>query len=176
MNRTALLIAAILFPALVERAVGQVEPKTALRLHPGQTVRIRLHDGHGFEARLVAVDTAPAQLRFATPQPPVPVADVESIWLKNHAARTGAIIGGSVAGAGMLLVAGSFCVSLGEGEGCSAWGTVAALSMGAAAGGALIGVGIGSLVTRWHVLDATNITVSLGPGVTGPTFAAGVRF
>jgi len=76
----------------------------------------------------------------------------------------------------MFVVAAAFCTSFGEGEGCTAWGTVVALSLGAAAGGALIGVGIGSLVTRWHVLDPTNITLSLGPGATGPTLAARVRF
>jgi hypothetical protein len=172
-----LLCAALLALPLAGPAFGQVAPSThSVRLRPGQTVRIRLLNGQGFQARLVAVDTAPMQLRFAEPQSPVPVAAIESIWLRSHAAGTGAIVGGSVAGAGMLLVASAFCISLGEGEGCSAWGTVVAFSLGAAAGGALIGVGIGSLVTRWHLLDPANITLSLGPGATGPTLAARVRF
>lgn len=176
MNRKTLLIAAILFPALVERAVAQVEPTAALRLHPGQAVRIRLQNGQRFKARLAAVDSTPPQLRFAGPQSPVPVAAIDSIWLRKRAAGTGALIGGIVGGAGLAALGADVCIGLGEGSFGSCGGTVIIVGLVGAAGGALLGAGIGSLVTRWRLLDATNITVSLGPGATSPTFAARVRF
>jgi len=86
----------------------------------------------------------------------VPLSSVHSVWKQSRSAGTGAIIGGSIAGAvgaglGILLVAG-LCE---QSSGCGSDYLPVATYVGAvgAAGGAVIGGAIGFLVKRWVRID-----------------------
>lgn len=125
--RALLLIGASLCVP-VSGLAGQTESIRAVRLHPGQTVRVRLADGQRLEARLASVDSKPVVLRFLQPQQPVPITVIDSLWLRRRATGRGALIGGIVAGGGSFAFLTVICRALSEGE-CDAWGTVVGLSL-----------------------------------------------
>lgn len=151
------------------QAFGQAEaPSPTVRLQPGQTIRIRLQTGQRLEGHVAAVDSSPPVLRFAELQPPVAIAVIDSLWLREGAAGRSALVGGIVAGVGMFAVAASVCSGLTESAGCEDWGAVTGWSVAAAAGGALLGAAIGSRAPRWRLINPERITFSINPGPTGP--------
>src|SRR2546428_6922075 len=176
MRRTPRLIATILVLS-VAQAFGQAAaPKVMVRLRPGQTVRIRLQTGQRLEGHVAAVDTAPPVLRFAHLQPAVPIAAIDSLWLRKGAAETSALVGGIVAGVGMFAFAASVCSGVSETAGCHDWGAVIGWSAAGAAGGALLGAALASLAATWRLINPERITLSINPGPTGPAVAVQVQF
>ena len=169
MHRTLLAVILVLLAS-----AGQAVAQTGLRA--GQTVRVRLHDGPRLEGRLVAVDTAPAVLRFADHEAPVPLASVDSLWLRGTKAGTGAMIGGIIVGGASIAFWSALCIGLGEGGGCDSWGAVAGASAAGAAAGALLGAGLGSLSSRWRLIGQERVGLAFGPGPTGAALVVRVRF
>src|SRR2546422_7184806 len=115
-----------------------VEGQTGVRLHAGQTVRVRLADAQRFQARLVGVDSSPLVLRFAQSPQGVPISSIDSLWLRRSGTARGAIIGGIVVGGASFALAAVVCTALGEGTGCDAWDDVVAFSVAGAGVGGLL--------------------------------------
>ena len=152
-----------------------VEGQTGVRLHAGQTVRVRLADAQRFQARLVGVDSSPLVLRFAQSPQGVPISSIDSLWLRRSGTGTGALVGGVLVGGATFAFLAVLCHAL-EGSGCDSWGTIVGVSLAAGAGGALVGAGIGSLFTRWQRVDPQRVTISLGVGNLGLRAGARIRF
>lgn len=172
MVRMCLLIAAVSLAPLAE-LLGQAEPATALaRLRTGQTLRIRLHDGQSLQARVASVDSEPRIVRSAAPDLAIPLSAIDSLWLKRHATKTGALVGAIVLGAGMGATVASYCST---GDECADGAWLAGAGIGAGAG-ALLGAGIGSLIPKWRLIHPSRATLSLRPARIGLSAVAQVRF
>jgi len=152
------------------------EGQTGVRLHAGQTVRVRLVGGQRFEARLVSVDSSPLVLRFAQSPQGVPISSIDSLWLRRRGTARGAIIGGIVVGGASFALGALVCTVVGEGTGCNDWGAVVVFSVAGAGVGALLGAGVGSLFPRWQRVDPQRVTLSLGAGNGGLRVGARIRF
>ncbi len=152
------------------------EGQAGVRLHAGQTVRVRLADGQRFEARLVSVDSSPLVLRFAQSPQGVPISSIDSLWLRRRGTARGAIIGGIVVGGASFALGALVCTVVGEGTGCNDWGAVVVFSVAGAGVGALLGAGVGSLFPRWQRVDPQRVTLSLGAGNGGLRVGARIRF
>src|SRR2546426_7445217 len=150
-----------------------VEGQTGVRLHAGQTVRVRLADAQRFQARLVGVDSSPLVLRFAQSPQGVPISSIDSLWLRRSGTGTGAIIGGIVVGGASFALGAVVCTAVGEGDGCSNWDYVTGFGLAGGAVGALLGAGVGSLFPRWRLVDPHRVTISFGSGNLG--LRAGAR-
>ena|SRR6266480_1806661 len=145
-------------------------------LRPGQTVRVWLADGQRFEGRLVAVDSSPLVLRFAGSHPVVALTAIDSLWLRRHSTRNGALVGGILVGGVLFAGAAAFCVEIGEGSGCDAWGAVAAVTLIGGGVGALLGAGVGGLFPKWKRVEPQRVTISFGVGGRGLQAGARIHF
>lgn len=114
-------------------------------------VRLR---GRGVEAtgRLLALTAGVATLQTETGNRTAALASVDSIWVRGHATRTGAIVGAAVGsvlfGAFVAAVAAGLCETDCDNEGLK--GAVVGGVLGAAGGG-LLGAGIGILIPKWRL-------------------------
>ena len=147
-------------------------------LRSGQTVRVRLANGQGLEAKVVGIDSTTGALRFAGAQAAVSISSIDAMWVRRHATGRGALIGGAIVGGVSAVFWTVECFALNEGEGgpCHYWGYVIVLTLAGGAGGALVGALIGSLVPRWQPVDPQRVTISLGAGNRGLMARARVRF
>jgi hypothetical protein len=117
-------------------------------LRDSQMVRLHTSALARREGRVLSRDVAEMILaQGASAALNVPVTDVDSLWIRGTAWKTGAILGGAVGVTAMtLLVAAPPCL-----ENCEVTpgGVVAGYLIGLA-GGALLGAGIGTIIPKWH--------------------------
>ncbi len=129
---------------------------TLARLRVDQWVRIRTH-GNGFVEGWISNSPNLITLRTADGSMiDVPASGVASLRVRHGShARTGALIGGAVAGIGLgvltqgLSTAEGGCNEPGYGSGCGAGPFFVGFLVGGA-GGALVGALIGVAVPRWQ--------------------------
>lgn len=125
----------------VWRAATRVPPGTIVRLHDRALGRL--------EGPLIAASASGIRLAGAG-DAPVPLAGVDSLWVRGNAAKTGAIIGavpGAVGGVFLGMVANELgCQE--SGDACPE--AVPLLGLAGAAAGALVGTLVGSLIRKWH--------------------------
>jgi hypothetical protein len=141
-------------------AVGQAPSDSALgQVHPGDVIRVRTLDGRLVASRLVALEAAPVPARALQPAPlqfrfsgqpaPVPVASVDSLWVRGHASRLGSRVGMAVGAIGLGLY-GLWACSDPE-VGIAPWACAGfAIPLGGLPGGVL-GFLVGSAIPRWDL-------------------------
>lgn len=116
---------------------------------------IRLHTaerGDPYEGTLVGVDRSDAVLDLGGRAVPVPLQDVESIWVYEQKAGKGALIGGLVLGSAGGLFTGWLFSGLCDAADCSgAWadGAVLGFAVGGAVG-AVVGGLFGLAASDWE--------------------------
>jgi hypothetical protein len=122
---------------------------------------VRIVGGERFVARLGAAGDSTANLSAS---------QVDSVWVRGHAAVIGAIVGGAIAGSATFAFFLAVCYAFGDGD-CSEIGLVAALGLAGGAGGALVGAGIGWLIPKWRLRYARDreaaFSLLLAPGRVG---------
>ncbi len=145
--------AGALIGALIGAPFPKWQPANGLalaRLQVGQRVRIRT-GGDGFVQGWISNSPNLVTLRTADGSTiEVPAPGVDSLWVRGTHARTGALIGGAVAGIGL----GAFLAyHVNQNNPYNARNTVAGgLGLvGGGAGGALVGALIGAAVPRWQL-------------------------
>lgn len=123
------------------------------RLGPGKRVRLHSRDLGRLEGRVVASSPATLTLNAGDQPTEVPVATVDSLWVRGTAAKAGAIVGaipGAVAGVLMGVIANDLGCKDDGGDPCpEAIPLLAALG---AAGGGLLGALVGAAIPRWRRL------------------------
>jgi len=128
-----------------ESVLAPLVPKTSL-------VRLRAQ-GVEMTGRLIALTSGVATLHTESGNRTANLASVDSVWVRGHAAGTGAIVG-MVSGTVLLGVFGALIAEgVCDSADCSgewAKGALAGGVMGAAAG-ALLGAGIGALIPKWRL-------------------------
>lgn len=146
----ALLFCAAILAVPCARA--QTAPDSLLRLKPGTTVRVETLALLKFDSALLratgdtlVVAGAPGQ------QTNLPLRDLNAVWKRGRATKTGAVIGGIVGAVGLGIL-GAFVGGIAEGEGADTTAGSGAVygAIGGAAGGALVGALIGSAIPKWH--------------------------
>ncbi len=87
----------------------------------------------------------------------MPLAEIDSVWVRGRATRKGMVVGAVVGGVGLAAVAAglaSIFEGVGFGDTDYDTGMVVRVGVGGllvgAAGGAVIGAGIGALIPRWR--------------------------
>src|SRR6266699_3604880 len=147
-----------------------------IALRPGQTVRVCLADGQRFEGRLVAVDSSPLVLRFAGSHPVVALTAIDSLWVRRHSTRSGALVGGILVGGASFGLATALCELGGDRDGCNQWGFVAGATLVGGGVGALLGAGVGGLFPKWKRIEPQRVTISFGVGGRGLQAGARIHF
>jgi hypothetical protein len=138
------LIAAPLSAQSADSVLAPLVPKSKL-------VRFSVGDAY-ITGRLIALTSGVATLATETGNQTATLASIDAIWVRGHATKTGAIVGG-VAGA---ILFGAFVGYAVNGlcevdcdnsflEGALVGG---AIGLG---GGALLGAGIGALIPKWRL-------------------------
>ncbi len=123
------------------------------RLHLGQMIRVRLHDGNRLEGRIQAITEAPPVLELPD-HARIDFGSIDSLWIRGNASRSGALTGAALVGGAAVLVSYSKCRGGGGGEPVC----TGAVVLGAGALGALLGSVLGSSVgsygIRWELAFA----------------------
>jgi hypothetical protein len=136
----------------------------ARQLKPGQSVRLHSPTGQRVEGRFTVYYPDPPVLQLAMKDTTIPLAMIDSIWVRKTGAKTGAIVGAVALGVPSALFWGALCTGLSEGEGCGQWGAVAGLTMAGAGVGALLGAAIGSASSRWQLRYASpRVALKVNP-------------
>ncbi len=146
-----------------------------IALRPGQTVRVWLANGQRFEGRLVAVDSSPLVLRFVESHAVVALTAIDSLWVRRHSTRSGAIVGGILVGGVIFAGVATLCTLGGDGN-CDSWSSVAGAALVGGGVGALLGAGVGGLFPRWKRIEPQRVTISFGVGGRGLQAGARIHF
>jgi len=151
MRCPAALVAVLLSVASLSAQQQAVTPEAVLARQLAKSALIRLHaEGARVTGHLTEVGQGQATLEVASGPRTIQLNLVDSVWVRGHAAKTGAIVGGTtraiVLGVLTSLLTSGFCE-----VDCSNAGTNGALVGGAigSAGGALLGAGVGALIPKW---------------------------
>jgi len=144
---TLLLLSLSAAPLGAQAADSMIAPLVAR----SSMVRLRMQ-GTEVTGRLIAFTSGVATLDTEAGNRTATLASVDSIWVRAHATKTGAIAGG-IAGAvigGVLLgvAADAFCETDCDNVGFK--GAVVGGVLGLGAGG-LLGAGIGALIPKWKL-------------------------
>lgn len=109
-------------------------------------------DGARATGRLLALAGGTATLQSADATVSVPLAGVDSIWVRGRATKTGAIVGASVGAIGTAVFVGWLAAGLCEVdcEGAGARGALVGFGLGAVGGG-LVGAAIGAAIPKWRL-------------------------
>ena len=142
---TLLVLATPLAAQTPDSVLAPLVPKTSL-------VRLR-GEGVAITGRLIALTSGVATLQTESGNRTANLVSVDSLWVRGHAAGTGAIVG-AVSGTILLGVFGALIADgVCDSSDCSgewAKGALAGGVMGAASG-ALLGAGIGALIPKWRL-------------------------
>jgi hypothetical protein len=141
-------------------------------LKPGQTVRVRA----GHEPRFTTRLGPTSDQLFDRAERPFEPGRVDSLWVRGHAVKTGAIVGAAVVTPAAFAFFAWVCDFAAEGGGCNEWGKVTAFSLVMGAGGAAIGAGVGALIPKWRLRYARDREASIGPLVEMGRVGVAVRF
>ena len=106
-SRSGVLLAWCALSIPFAAVYGQRKPSQNVALRPGQTVRVLLADGQRCEGRLVAVDSSPV----------VALTAIDSLWLRRHSTRSGALVGGILVGGASFGLATALCELGGDRDG-----------------------------------------------------------
>lgn len=148
-------------PALVcvlttSAAHAQTRTPVPLTSASGQPVRVRLSSGAKLQGFLTELEIRDGRLVLGAPTRALPLAQIDSLWIRRDHVRAGAIVGGAAAGISMLAFtttlcfSGTGCLVSGPGDTAGArWRTVGLSTLAAAAAGALAGGVAGRFVRRW---------------------------
>ena len=142
-------------------AQERVEAVTFPPLTPDKVVRVHMHGGLRLQGPFLSMTPDRLILLSAGAETTVPIASVDSLWVRGNAAGAGAIVGGVALGAVSFGFFAALCEGLSETGGCEEWGKVALLGVGGAAGGALVGWAIGSAIKKWRLRYARPLRVGL---------------
>lgn len=145
-----LLLALSVLLLLPGATSAQRLPQVIQGLRPEQDIRIRtvgraMHVGRFVRARAdtLFLDEERGSGRVA-------VVDVEALWVRGTAAKTGAMVGGVLGGVGTGLFFAWIVSALCETSDCDTLEAgVLGFGIGAAAGG-LTGLVLGTFVDKWH--------------------------
>jgi hypothetical protein len=125
-------------------------PPQSLRIKAGQRVRLRTVDGRLLDGPVARL-TPTSGLQLTAPDSIIPLAAIDSLWLRRTKAGTGAWIGAVALGIPSAIYWSWLCTAVAEGTGCDVWGVVAGLTLAGAAVGAGVGALIGSGSVRWEL-------------------------
>jgi hypothetical protein len=165
-------LALILLPAQLP---GQ-EPASVerIRLKHGQQVRLLTVGGQRLEAPLGRIVAEPPGLTLQPADTGIPLATIDSLWVRRSRAGKGAWIGALVLGVPSAVFWTAFCNAVSEGMGCDALDVVAGLTLAGAAAGAGVGALIGSTSTHWELRYPIPRRSALGPRPGPPTLRVGL--
>jgi hypothetical protein len=131
---------------LVSHANAQPPPESLLRLKPSANLRVETTSHQKIEGRFLRVTGDTLFLSARGEEPAVPLREMQGLWQRGRATKTGAIIVGAIVGTG-------FCVVVAGGglnpDTRTHDSPVAAFVIGAASG-ALVGALIGAAIPKWH--------------------------
>ena len=172
MYTTLRRLTALLLLAPVPLAAQRTLDSVAQNLKPGQYLRVRTLGGLQAEGQFAGYTPDPPTVRLTVGDSSISVTTIHYIWVRGHAAGSGAILGAIAGGVGMALASAALCEGAFHGE-CRG-GRVLSLVAAGAAGGALLGVTSGALATRWRLRYAqVNVGVTLLP-LSGQRVGTGV--
>ena len=124
-------------------------PSPLQRLGVGETVLIRTSDGRRVQDKLAGVTYTPVALVLRNRADSIPVAIIDSVWLRRSKVFAGAVTGGLLLGVPAFLIWSALCEGLSDGAGCHEYPRVLLLSLPEAALGAGLGALFGSRHYRW---------------------------
>lgn len=127
------------------------------RVPSGRTIQVRTRDQGRVEATLLRLEDNSLRLERAG-LPDIPVASIDSVWVRGHATATGAIVGGAALAAVFALIMSTACE---PGADCSGVEVPAAAAVGFA-GGALAGALIGAATPSFWKLRYAKQGLSVG--------------
>ena len=123
------------------------------RLDPGRRLRIEAAGRPLTEASFLALDRGDLLLGVPGDPTRIPLTDIERLWSRQRATKTGAIVGG-IAG---LVLGAAYGLFIGEvicnNEDCNA-NTAAAMALTGSiggVGGAAVGAAVGSFIPVWKL-------------------------
>jgi hypothetical protein len=157
---------------LTATGVAQAQLAVLDSLKPNQTVRVRTVGGPRFVTRL----GPSAGDLFERAETPFQAGRVDSLWVRGHAVKTGAIVGAVIVTPAAFAYAAWACDFAAEGAGCNEWGKVAAFSLVAGAAGAGLGAGVGALIPKWRLRYARDREAAIGPLLGPGRLGVSVRF
>jgi hypothetical protein len=103
-------------------------------------------------------------LRLVDHEATVQLTEVDSLWLRGRAMRTGAVVGALVVGGATVAIAVGFCSAYSERGRCDLTGPATVpVVLGGFGGGALLGGGVGALIPAWRLRYARSQATSLVP-------------
>ena len=150
MRPLLLALSLVLLPAGRHDLVAQELPRVVESLRPAQDIRIRTVGQAIHIGRFVRADTDTLLLEPERGTGRVALGDVDALWVRGTAARTGALIGGVAGGVGTGLFFAWIVDGLCETDDCKALEAgLVGFGIGAAAG-ALTGLVLGTFVDKWH--------------------------
>jgi hypothetical protein len=156
-----LIPALILLPASL--AAQATLDSVARQLKPGQSVRLQSQTGQRVQGRFAVYHPDPPAVQLAMRDTTIPLALIDSIWVRKTGAKTGAIVGAVAVGVPSALFWGALCNLAGDGE-CRQWGAVAGLTVAGAGVGALLGAAIGSAASRWQLrYGSPRVSLKVNP-------------
>lgn len=131
----------------VPRADAQPTPESLLRFGPKTTLRVETLSLGRIDGQFLRATADTLSLSVQGSPTLVPLRDVQALWQRGRATKTGAIVGGIVGAIGVSLFV-EFLRGLAD-EPSSSDITVASGVVGGA-GGALVGGVIGAAIPKWH--------------------------
>lgn len=124
-------------------------PTELRRLKPRHRIQLLTIGGERVNGTLGRIGGAPPTLHFESRDTGVPVATIDSLWVRRSRAGRGAWIGALALGIPSAIFWTSFCNAVAEGTGCDAFDVVGALTLAGAGVGAGAGALIGSASHHW---------------------------
>jgi hypothetical protein len=119
------------------------------RLRPGKEVRLHTAELGRLEGRLLSLSDSAVTVGMSPAETSVALAEIDTLWQRGSAAKTGAIVGGIVGGlagavGGALITALDYSYDTGPGAGAAGGGAIGVVT------GALLGGAIGAVIPRWR--------------------------
>ena len=139
--------------------IGLLTPSSAIAqeapwagdVRSGQLVKVRSYQGQLLEGRFSRSSAHDPLLQLTSGEVSLMAAGVDSLWVRGNRAKTGALIGGLVFGAGSAVLGWWACEMGSDGHGCQESGKVVGFSAAGAAVGVGFGALIGSAVGTWRL-------------------------
>lgn len=151
-------------------------PAQLNQLKPNLRIKVLITGGERLQGTLVGVGGIPPTLHFESRADGIPVATIDSLWIRRSRAGKGAWIGALALGVPSAIFWTNVCNFVAEGGGCDAFDVVGALTLAGAGVGAGAGALIGSASHHWVLRYARARTTPLErPGQSGRRVDLGLR-
>ncbi len=161
MRHAALTLVAMTMAGVLPRQAGGQQPSdSAARrdavvqsLNPGQRIRIRAAALPLLEGSFVRRENSTLLLRQDTVPARIRIPEIERLWVRGRATKTGAIIGGAVGLAAGLAYGYLIGEVICDDPDCQANDAAAIGGLGAAGliSGALVGGAVGAAIPKWRL-------------------------